>query len=54
MESGRTAALIKQDMGDGMKYGVNGTPTFFVNRCMVVGLSGLEKAVSEEVSRPLK
>ena len=50
MESGRTAALVKQDMSDGMKYGVNGTPTFFVNQRMVVGLAGLESAIEDVIS----
>lgn len=50
LESERTAALVKQDMGDGMKYGVNGTPTFFVNQRMVVGLAGLESAIEDVIS----
>lgn len=52
MESGRTATLVKQDMSDGMKYGVNGTPTFFVNQRMVVGLAGLESAIEDVISGP--
>jgi protein-disulfide isomerase len=49
MESGRTAARVKQDRSDGMKYGVNGSPTFFVNQRMVVGLAGLENAIEDVI-----
>lgn len=50
LESGRTSALVKQDIGDGMKYGVSGTPTFYVNQRMVVGLAGLESAIEDVIT----
>jgi protein-disulfide isomerase len=50
MQGGEVISLIEQDRKDGLRYGVNGTPTFFVNRQMVVGLSGLEDAVAQAIS----
>lgn len=39
------ASYVSQDMDDGFKYGVNGTPTFFVNQQKVVGVSNLETVI---------
>jgi len=50
LESGRTSSLVRQDIGDGMKYGVTGTPTFYVNQRMVVGLAGLESAIEDVIT----
>ena len=50
MESDRSKDLIEKDKNDGLFYGVNGTPTFFVNRQVVVGLSGLENKVVEAIT----
>ncbi|HJS19449.1 MAG TPA: thioredoxin domain-containing protein [Anaerolineales bacterium] len=40
---------ISQDISDGLKYGVNRTPTFFVNREKVVGVSSLESAIVKAI-----
>jgi protein-disulfide isomerase len=53
MESGSEKPIIEQDLADGQKYGVDGTPTFFVNNMMVVGgVSELEDMVQEALTRP--
>ena len=40
---------VIQDISDGLRYGVNGTPTFFVNREKVVGISMLESTILREM-----
>ena len=40
---------ITQDISDGLRYGVNGTPTFFVNREKVIGISNLEATILREI-----
>lgn len=40
---------ISQDISDGLKYGVNGTPTFFVNREKVLGVSSLETVIVKAI-----
>ncbi|MDI6768112.1 MAG: DsbA family protein [Anaerolineales bacterium] len=51
LESGRARAAIELDLADGEKYGVNSTPTFFVNNMMVIGDSELDDAVENVLSK---
>jgi len=37
LDNGETADIVKKDLADGQKAGVNGTPTFFINGKKVVG-----------------
>ncbi len=52
LTSGRMRTIIEQDIADGEKYGVNVTPTFFVNNVMYLSLSDLEVAVQEALTKP--
>lgn len=52
MTSGKMREGIEQDIADGEKYGVNGTPTFFLNNKMYMSLSDLEGAVQEALTKP--
>jgi protein-disulfide isomerase len=52
MTSGKVKTAIEQDIADGQKYGVNGTPTFFLNNKMFMSLSDLEAAVQEALTKP--
>ena len=49
---GRMRTAIEQDIADGEKYGVNSTPTFFVNNLMLASLSDLEAAVQKALTKP--
>jgi protein-disulfide isomerase len=40
--SGRYERLVRADFQKGLKAGVNGTPTFFINGKMLVGLQPVE------------
>ncbi|MBF0186457.1 MAG: thioredoxin domain-containing protein [Magnetococcales bacterium] len=37
LDSGNKAARVKQDLADGKKLGITGTPTFFINGLQLVG-----------------
>jgi protein-disulfide isomerase len=37
LDSGEKAAIVKEDMAEGSKAGVNGTPAFFINGIMLSG-----------------
>jgi protein-disulfide isomerase len=52
MESRRTRAAIEQDLADGQKYGVIGTPTFFLNNTMFMSMPDLETAVQKALTKP--
>lgn len=52
VDSGRMKAVVKQDVADGNKYGVDGTPTLFVNKKMVMSVGELEGAVVEALATP--
>jgi len=51
MTSGRARKAIEEDLADGHKYGVTGTPTIFVNNIMLFGISELELAVQEALTK---
>jgi len=42
LDSGKNAAEIAKDMADGQKYGVSGTPAFFINGNSIVGAQPYE------------
>lgn len=52
LDSGRFADEVKRDMQDGNAYGINGTPTIFVNGVKVRQLSA--KAFRNAIERALK
>ncbi|HEX8368702.1 MAG TPA: thioredoxin domain-containing protein [Pyrinomonadaceae bacterium] len=53
LQSGKFATEVRRDMADGKSYGINGTPTIFVNGVKVRGLSAksfraaIEKALAK-------
>jgi protein-disulfide isomerase len=47
-------AYITKDMSDGLKYGVEGTPTFFVNKQRINGISVLETTIVKEIEEATK
>ena len=51
LDSGEKASLVKADLDDGTKVGVNGTPAFFINGRLISGAVPFEqlKTVIEEV-----
>jgi protein-disulfide isomerase len=53
LDSGRTAAQVKRDVADGEKYGVTGTPTFFINGHRLEGAQPYGN-IGEELDRALK
>jgi protein-disulfide isomerase len=54
LNSEKTAAEVRKDMADGEAYGVNGTPTIFVNGVMVRRLSAeaFRDAIQNALRRP--
>lgn len=52
LDSGKFADEVKKDMADGTAYGINGTPTIFVNGVKVRELS--ESAFRKAIERALK
>lgn len=42
LDSGKMAQEVKKDFSDGTAYGVDGTPTFFINGVKLVGAQPLE------------
>lgn len=53
LDSGRYTEIISQDFRAGAQYGVQGTPTFFVNGRKLVGaqpLSAFEAIINEELA----
>lgn len=49
MDNNEFNEYVTQDISDGLKYGVNGTPTFFVNREKIIGVSNLEATILREI-----
>lgn len=53
LDSGEKASLVKTDLDDGTKAGVNGTPAFFVNGRLISGAVPFEQfktVIDEELS----
>jgi protein-disulfide isomerase len=42
LDSGKFRTEVQKDFQDGQKYGVSGTPTFFINGVMIVGARDLD------------
>jgi protein-disulfide isomerase len=51
LANGHAKSAVQQDMTDGERYGVQGTPTFFVNRRVVVGEQGLERTIRQALGQ---
>ncbi len=49
LNGGLHAVQIYQDMEEGKRLGVNGTPTFFINGMMMVGTRSMERMISKEL-----
>jgi len=52
LDSDKVKSEVQHDFQDGQKYGVTGTPTFFINGIMIVGARGVE-SFSEIIDREL-
>jgi protein-disulfide isomerase len=52
INSETVAEAVRQDMADGEKYQVTGTPTFFLNNRMVMSVAELEALVAQELTTP--
>src|SRR5688500_13724303 len=53
LDSGRFAAEWKLDVEEGRRYGVTGTPTFFVNGRLIVGTvpaAAFSEVIDEELA----
>ena len=54
LDSGQMASKVQNDVNDGQKYGVTGTPTFFINGIKVVGAqpySAFHEVINQELNR---
>jgi protein-disulfide isomerase len=54
LDSGKYASEVQKDYNDGLKYGVSGTPTFFINGIKVIGAqpySVFEQIIEEELNK---
>jgi protein-disulfide isomerase len=54
LDSGKYANEVQKDYNDGLKYGVSGTPTFFINGREVIGAqpySVFEQIIEQELSK---
>jgi protein-disulfide isomerase len=54
LESGRYRAAVQSDIEDGMRLGITGTPTFFINGRALVGnqpVDNFKKIIDAELSR---
>ena len=54
LDSGKFAAAVQKDVDEGMSYGVNSTPAFFINGRMLTGAQPLESftnVIDEELAR---
>ena len=52
LDSGRFTALVEQDMAEGARLGVSGTPTFFINGRRLVGahpLAAFRQVIDDEL-----
>lgn len=53
LDSGKMTAEVQKDIEDGSKYGVTGTPTFFINGIKLVGAqpySAFQQVIDKEIS----
>jgi predicted DsbA family dithiol-disulfide isomerase len=53
LDSGKYEAAVEKDFQDGLRLGVNGTPSFFVNGIPVIGIQGIadfEKVIDAELA----
>jgi protein-disulfide isomerase len=53
LDSDKFKSEVQHDFQDGQKYGVSGTPTFFINGIMIVGARGVD-SFSEIIDRELE
>ncbi len=54
LDSGRNGAIVKRDMAEGERFGVNGTPAFFINGRPLTGAMPFDnfvKVIDEELTR---
>jgi len=54
LDSGKMTAEIQKDFADGSRYGVSGTPTFFINEIELVGaqpFSAFEQVIEQELNK---
>ena len=54
LDSGKMASEVKEDLKDGTKYGVTGTPSFFINGINIVGAqpySVFEQIIKQEIEK---
>jgi protein-disulfide isomerase len=54
LDSGKYASEVQKDYNDGLKYGVSGTPTFFINGIKIVGAqpySVFEQIIEQELNK---
>ena len=54
LDSGKMASEVKEDLKDGTKYGVTGTPSFFINGINLVGAqpySVFEQIIKQEIEK---
>lgn len=45
---------VTKDLSDGLRYGVNATPTFFVNQQKITGISSLETTIIKAIEETAK
>jgi len=53
LDSGKMAAEVKKDFNDGAKFGVSGTPAFFINGKLLTGaqpIQAFEQMIEQELS----
>jgi len=54
LDSGKTAEQVKKDTNDGAAYGVQGTPSFFINGTLIVGaqpFSAFQQAIDAALKK---
>ena len=54
IDTGKYKSEVQKDFQDGVKYGVSGTPTFFINGIMIVGARGADafgEIIDQELER---
>jgi len=57
LDSGKYQAAIKQDMEEGNRVGVTGTPAFFINGRQISGAQPLEaftRVIDDELARVVR